>query len=322
MALHSIGDMAKLFVSRNQMRGMKAELSDLSSQLSTGRHGDLGKALETRRNEYMSLQTVITAKTAFQANALSGQRDLETSLAHVTRAAETMAELSSDLTAKLGANRLSEIGTSARSAFGQLVSVVNGSVGDTFIFGGYGQNPPLPEAEILLTSARAAVSSSTDYASVVSNLEQWFSDPSGFDALVDVGADRSVHTEFGAITIGTRATAPEVKQALLSTLKIVLGSEVASAFETDEVTSMIAGAKQQETALVSVAGRLGDKQEKLEIYVTSTNAQIAAFQTQVSDFESIDQFETATRFQALEAQIETSFAITARLSRLSLADYI
>jgi flagellar hook-associated protein 3 FlgL len=44
--------------------------------------------------------------------------------------------------------------------------------------------------------------------------------------------------------------------------------------------------------------------------------------TGLSELESIDDYAAAARLSELQAQIETSYAITSRLSRLSLVNYL
>ena len=320
MAMHSIGDLAKTFVTRSQIRTLKADLADASTQLTTGKQNDLGRALGPRRHDYMELKTQIARKSAFHSVAQGGQRALETSLAYVARASDVMTALNTDVTAHLGANRLGRVGPAAKDALEQLVSLANSKDGESFAFGGYGRTPPLPAADDLLSLARLAIDPSLDPATVTAKLEQWFANPAGFDSVLELGAPRTVRTETGEIAVGVDAK--ELKSALMATLRIALTSELATDLTADDAMTFVADTKQSATYLTTVGGRLGTNLQKLEQYSVSTNAQIQTLRLHVTDLESVDQFEAATRFQHLETQLETSFAITARLSRLSLADYI
>jgi flagellar hook-associated protein 3 FlgL len=46
------------------------------------------------------------------------------------------------------------------------------------------------------------------------------------------------------------------------------------------------------------------------------------FQNNISDLEGVDPYEAATRVSLLQQQIETSYALTARMQQLSLVKYL
>ena len=61
---------------------------------------------------------------------------------------------------------------------------------------------------------------------------------------------------------------------------------------------------------------------RLDAAVTRNSAETSALEMTRADLIGVDSFETATRLEASQTQLETLYAITARMQRLNLADYL
>ena len=67
---------------------------------------------------------------------------------------------------------------------------------------------------------------------------------------------------------------------------------------------------------------LGVAQSRVKQANDSISNQIDLVKTQMNDLESVDPYEAATRVNTLTTQLETSYALTSRISQLSLLNYL
>ncbi len=79
---------------------------------------------------------------------------------------------------------------------------------------------------------------------------------------------------------------------------------------------------ENKTDLTNVAARLGVLEAQIDTAATRNSNEASALQIARSGITEADPYETATRLDETEAQLERIYALTARLSRLSLLDYL
>jgi flagellar hook-associated protein 3 FlgL len=72
----------------------------------------------------------------------------------------------------------------------------------------------------------------------------------------------------------------------------------------------------------ALAARIGTAEERIATAATRNAAEASALRIARIDMTSSDPYEAATALQEAEAKLDTLFAVTARLSRLSLANYL
>ena len=74
--------------------------------------------------------------------------------------------------------------------------------------------------------------------------------------------------------------------------------------------------------VVHTQGRLGTAEERIATVKARNIAEDAALGVRFNDLAGADQYRAAARLSEIEAQLETALVTTARLSRLSLANYL
>jgi flagellar hook-associated protein 3 FlgL len=72
----------------------------------------------------------------------------------------------------------------------------------------------------------------------------------------------------------------------------------------------------------ALAARIGTAQERIANATTRNSAEATALQIARIGIVSADPYEAATALTEAESQLDTLYAVTARLSRLSLANYL
>ena len=69
-------------------------------------------------------------------------------------------------------------------------------------------------------------------------------------------------------------------------------------------------------------GRLGAAQKVIADSTTQLSQRNAILNKEVASLEGVDQYEVSTRVNILTTQLEASYSITARISKLNLMNYL
>ena len=76
------------------------------------------------------------------------------------------------------------------------------------------------------------------------------------------------------------------------------------------------------TDLATLRGNLGSVEGHISDVATRNGAEASSLEIARSDIIAADPFSTASELEAVKTRLETLYTLTARLSRLSLADYL
>jgi flagellar hook-associated protein 3 FlgL len=87
-----------------------------------------------------------------------------------------------------------------------------------------------------------------------------------------------------------------------------------------ETAAKLAGEAIQE--LTAVQARLGTSAERVSSSNTKMTAQQNVLNTQIDNLEAVDPFEAATRVTTLMTQLQTAYALTARVQQLTILNYL
>jgi flagellar hook-associated protein 3 FlgL len=71
-----------------------------------------------------------------------------------------------------------------------------------------------------------------------------------------------------------------------------------------------------------MAGQLGTTEGQIAAASTRNTAEVSALEMARNGLVSIDPYEAATKLEAAQSQLEALYSVTARLSRLSLVDFL
>lgn len=224
------------------------------------------------------------------------------------------------------------IAAEARSAFEQAIGALNSRFGDRSVFAGAAADgPATAPASDILAEAAAAASTATDAAGAIAAVEAYFNDPAGYSATGYTGS--TTDTQDVEIAPGerlsytVRADRQEVRDALTALALAVIGVE--GGFPGDNAGGRLEvlgdaalRSVSAEAGVIELRSELGVSEERLENATVRASAEDAFLQTARNRIISRDQFQAATEFTALETQLQTIFSVTARLSNLSLTNFL
>ncbi len=323
-------------------RGLQRSISHLKNDLAvtsreavTGRREDLTVATGGNIGNAHLLQKSLNDVTAGQQRLalVEGRISLIDGALEATR----------NITNNIGVRSLSalsigdQIGFSAISReaeadLSEIFAVLRVRQGDRNLFSGDATTAtPLAPVETLLADVQGIIASAANSSDAITALDTYFNDPAGgFETTIYQGGSNPVAhmilPDGSKIGSALRANDTSLKDVLrgLATFAALENGPFSAASSEYEVLYRNASenSTRGEAALIKVQADLG-----------VASGQVTRSQDRLSQerlvttkaFEAIvgrDQYEAATRLSQIETQLQAAFAITARLSNLSLTNYL
>jgi flagellar hook-associated protein 3 FlgL len=314
-------------------------------ELASGRHADLGIAQGHRAGQVMALRREHDRLAAISgANAVATLR-LDVSqdvLGRVAEQAQSM--LATLLVGRTEGATRRIIVEEARAAFEGLTGNLNTAVNGAHIFAGVNTDARPLESYFAspVTAARTAVhasfeatfgfpsgsplASSLTPAQVTAYVDGAFAAefaPANWEANWSSASDRNVRSRINSSAlVETSANANEAAFRELAQIYIAL-AEIGDSPISDAAFDEVArgAVVKLGTAIRGVAdiqGRLGVTQQRIEQADRLLEKQRDLITGGISDLEDVDPFEASVRATQLITQLEVTYALTARLQRLSL----
>lgn len=334
MGQFTIGDLSQSTLMRLQSTRMKTELLQLTQELSTGMVTDVGAHLRGDVGYYADVEKNLRLLDGYDLAANEANQFADATQAALERISDLLAS-SIESALPAAASAFQDIRDHASTdAWNDLETVIASlntkSVGRSLFAGVATNSQAMIPADDLLTSLKASLPPITDPASLATAVGDWFSDPAGFDAVAYLGST----TDIAPVLIGEEVTVQMSVRADDDRLKAVMEGLVLSVLATDPdygfdveqqteafnnaTTKMLSG----QALLTGMQADIGAAQERIETTkVRNASARISLEEARLL-LVGADAFETATRLDDVQVRLESLYAVTARMSRLSLVNYI
>lgn len=335
MSIATYSDAAQFQLLRRESVQQRSELARLTSELSSGRVADLGQALQ---GDYSTLSD-ITRSLRLNSTFLSSVSEASIAVGARQNALERIASelegYAPSLLAATGAGSLSDIELKLADAperFDQAVDVLNTRFAGRSLFSADDPTAkPLISAEEMLTELRTIVTSAPDAATAAADVTAWFADVGGgYETLAwQGGAGNPPPVLIGegqSAEAGVTALEPAIRETLASLALTALAAENAGAFSEEDQRSFVASAAQEmlaaESNLINLRARLGTEEARIEDAKVTAEATRAGLQIEYGRLVEADPYDTATELEAVSLRLESLYIVTARVSRLSLTEYL
>ncbi|MGJ8609941.1 MAG: flagellin [Octadecabacter sp.] len=329
------GDMRQHFLTSRLNTSLKTDLNTLVQELTTGEASDLTAHLRGSQSSLAGLDRQIELLGRFsQANTETGQMLslMQTALSGVNSQRETASTHMLTISDASTPSQLSESAIVARSSFEAVVSNLNLRSSDRAMFGGNDlETNPLADADVMLDALRSAISGLTTADDIETAIDTWFDTPGGgFETVGYLGDPNGTMSRMTganeAVDISVRADDSAIRDTLKALAKGALSSETAFGLDVDvqQELQMQSAVDLLSTAsdVVGLQASLGFAQGRVEEGSVRTSAQESSYGIARNELVSVDQYETASDLQSVQLQLETHYTLTARLSRLSLTEYL
>lgn len=328
------GDMARHRAFQRHASGLKQTISEHSSELTKGVVSDKTRHLGGEFALLAGVTKSLDLASARQRIARDAQLFLEVQQRAVNDIQNIVQQGARDLRI-LDNNDYSTsltFGTNTMVAgLDQVVGRLNTMFGGRSVMAGVASDAPaVVPSEALLDALVADLPAGASAQAVHDHVVQWFAPGGGFDnagylgsaapqARLDLGPGKSA-------SLDVTAQDPALRGALAAFATGAMLSRGVLADDPVAQRALLARASgdliQSDIALISLAARLGAEEALVAEAGSRAAAEHAAMEIARAELIEADPFEAATLLERAISQLEMIYSLTARLSRLSLAEYL
>jgi len=334
MNFSSIGDLAQSFAQRHRNTIVKSEISKLTQEISSGLTSDIANHLGGSYSRLTSIESEIRLNEGYRVSIAEAAQFTDVLQASLGNIEEIVGQFSSDL---LAANFSSSaavndtMADSGRIHFDAIVTSLNSqSAGRTLFSGDATDRAALESSEIILAEILSVVAGATSVSDIVTSLDDWFSDPAGFDTFAYLGSTTDLSPfQLSASTSATtnvRADDTALKDVLKSVAMAALVDDPSLGLTLVEQSDLIGyaatGLITSRDDVIALQARVGLTQETIDGWSARTSTERLGLDAAKGALLAIDPYESATKLEAASFQLESLYAITARTANLRLVNFL
>ncbi|MEL7137420.1 MAG: hypothetical protein AAFP67_00155 [Pseudomonadota bacterium] len=312
---------------------LRTELERLQTETVTGQAADAPAALSGRTAEAQRLGGALDALEGYgEAAALVAARSetQQTALGGIRNVVEELVSALQSAVSSGSGTGLAVATPAAENALDVIVTALNTRFAGRALFSGdAGDRNALVQPETILSAAGAVASGAPDAQTADAAVRALFDTPSGdFETVFYTGGagdgPATAIAEGETVRLTLRADDPVFRDLLRETTAAIAAATGSGTFEErrDLVGESALGLRTALEGLARRAGELGVTEQRIE----NTRVANAAEQTQLNRalgaLTGRDQFEAASALTATEDALEALYVTTARISSLSLTNFI
>ena len=334
---------------RSSLMKLQAKLAEAQKEVATGRLADVGLSLGFKAGQTVSLrQEHSRLQSITDSNGLVASR-LDASQAALKAFAEgAQSFLGQLVVARNSDTAAATIEGQAKAALAGFTDLANTTFNGVALFAGintdvkpitdYASSPPAANALAVanafttafgISQSNAAVASITP-AAMQTFLDGAFAnlfDPTAWSGTWSAAADQNTKSRISTSElVETSVNAnDEAFRKLASAYTMLADLGTANLSQTtyqaivDKATLVVGDALQGITALQA---KLGSVQERVKNADTRMGIEIDIMTSHIGALEGVDPYEASSRLSTLLTQVETAYAMTARIQQLTLLNYL
>jgi flagellar hook-associated protein 3 FlgL len=328
----SVGDASLTNILARQGAELRSQVNRASQEVTTGRPADLARTLRGDVSPLLGIDASLARLQSFQTTT----QDAALLAAAQQSAIGGLSSLAKGITTTLlGARDFqtqAQISSTAADMRGRLESAVgllNAQAADRAVFSGaMTDRVPLGSADDLLAALETAAVGATSSDAVAAAVVNWFADPLGYGSFYRGGAALSDApiAPGEAADLSTTAMDPAIRDTLAAFAMAALLDRGMLAGNHGERARLAERSGQEllttEDARITLAARIGAVEAQVEAARTRNGAEETALGILRSEIGSVDPYEAATRLESARSQLEALYLVTARVSRLSLVEFL
>ncbi len=328
----SLGDLAQTFMLQRRGAALKAEMGRLNEEIATGQVSDIKSVLSGNVAYLTDIESDLKSLKGYRvatSEATQFTEAMQTALGRVDDSLGGLGTTLATMPSSAIAPILDQFADEAETELATIVSALNTkSAGRALFAGSSTDQNALADVETILDGLRGAVAGLDNLQDIKDAAALWFDDPAGFAAVAYTGAD----TDLAPFRLGKGETVSTPWTANDRILRDAL-KNVAIAAISDE---MYLPDDDRRTLLQDTGGALIASQGKVTTVranVGNVQARVDALTTRNATEENAlliakgalvqaDPYETATELEAVQFQLQSLYAITARMSEMSFVNFI
>lgn len=356
--ISTVSTLQALLSRRRMAADLQEQLTQASQEVSTGTRADVYRSLGVRSAETLALRArmdrnaglissneVLANRMEMMAETLGQVRDTAQTFLNVAIANRDAPAATAET-----------LQTGARAALEQLLPLVNVSYHGAALFSGVDSGQPplqgwekvnpqtgLSPREVVEGVIGGGIGNAADAAAKLAEMEMIFASADAaqparnFEATFYNGTPQTdasgtpaprltAHIEEGTtLSYGVQANDKPFTD-LLRGLSMLAGTDASEIADADAYRTWVGAAVDAVGAgvegLIVTEARLGGQQQVLEETMEQQSDRNDLYNRQILSLEGVDTYEAASRMSQLQAQLEATYAVTARLSKLSFLNFM
>ncbi|MBY5933642.1 flagellar hook protein [Tateyamaria omphalii] len=334
MNTYGLGDLAQTFLLQRRSAALKTEMTRLNEELASGQVSDVKSVLAGNVSYLSDIEGDMRTLSAYKvatSEAAQFSESAQTALDRMDASAGALSTTLLNVSSSAVGPVLDQLSVDATNEFQTIVSALNTSSAGRSIFAGAATDgPALIDADTILDDLRAAVAGNTTVQDIIAAVTQWFDDPAGFRSAAYSGSDSSIApfqiADDEQVLVDLKADQAVFRDLLKSTSLAALAADdnLDLSSESQQDLLELAGtelimAKDQLTATQS---NLGSAQARIDTIATRNATRETTLEFAKGALLQADPYDTATQLEAVQFQLQSLYTITARMSDLTLVNFV
>ena len=313
----------------------RSALSTAGFEVASGKKSDLVKATNGDLSTLFAIERNM-ARLDTRAAAISmASARAQTAQIYLEKIQGNVAAFGTNLIAAVDLENQTQafsIASSARGAFDSIVSAMNGRYGDHALFSGAAVDSAATiNAQAMYDDIVALTSAAPDSVTAIAAIDDYFFNPAGGFMTTGFMGDAAdaAGAEVGAgevVNYSVRGDADALRNALRNAALVAIASNGDHGGTALDGMVMLREAANGAIAtvddMIDLREGLGHIEERLSNAAAFNVSEKNTFEINRNGIIAADPYEAATRFQALEGQMEALYLMTSRLSTMRLQNYL
>ena len=310
-------------------------LNTAGQEVASGRKSDLLAATGGDFGPLFAIERTLVQLDMRAQNIKNAAAKAAASQLNMENIQTTLANYGTDLLGAVGIDSQPQafsIANSARGALDRMVSALNTQYGGQSLFAGANiDGPAVVDAATMYADITALTLAAPDSVTAIAAIDDYFFNPAG--GFATSGFTGSTLDAPGAevangevVNYSLRGDDLSIRQALRNVAMAAVaanGDHGGSNFDGMNMLREAAlGSISTQGGLTSLREGLGHVEQQIDTAAARNLAESSTYEINRNAILAADPYEAATRFQALEGQMEAIYLMTSRLSNMRLQNYL
>jgi len=334
MQINSLGDMARTYSMQSRNTALKQDLQRLTVEISTGQIADLRYVSD---NNTFFLNDIGRSLKKLDGYALATREagqfisSIQSTLGRIGDMNSSFQSTLMTASNKAFGDTSSRILSEAKTTLGQVINAMNTSTGGRTVFAGISTDilPVAPQDDIL-SAVSAAMAGAGNVDDMLAAAQAWFEDPAGYSAIGYRGATTSLApvtlSDSDTVQFDFRGDDPALRDILRNLVVIALADDPALGFTQAQQSELfqksLNAVLDSSTEMVNLQAQVGFSEARIEALTVRHSTERASLEMARNDLLSVDPYQSATELEQVQFQLQSLYAITSRMSQLSLVNYL
>lgn len=334
MSIGSLGDLAQSYAMQSRTTALKIDIQRLTLELSSGQVADVRAAVGGNIAYVNDLERSLTKLDGYDLAAQEAGQFADGVQTVLTRVGDLTTSFR-DTLLTAGSSALSEtsssILTQANETFESVVNAMNTSVGGRVLLGGTSTDTkPIGEVDDILAALSTAVAGAGTVDDILTAAQVWFDDPAGFGSVGYLGSDTSLApmslSNNDSVQFDLRGDDQVFRDTLRNLAVVAIAANPALALSDAQQSELFQKSTDSvviaNNAIIDVQAQIGFSESRIETIKVRHSAERSSLEIARNDLLSADPYQAATELEQVQFQLQSLYAITARMSQLSLVNYL